>query len=257
MAATCEDERRGRATDPPRRVGGLRAGGRGRRARAARRGTQRGEPVPARVRRVPRRGGRCRRRGARRAVVRRSCARRRGPRRCASSSRRSGSTLTAAGLVAAASFGPTDAAPPTIEQLAPLCHWVAPPDVPVRFDARYFTIESDGAADRDGRRRRGRRRMVDDPATAPGGMAGGHAQALLADLVDRHRAGRLHVGRRRACPAVRDARPHAGGRGDDAAPRDGAGLARAARRSGCSRRTRASTRSRARTRGSSATARRS
>lgn len=57
-----------------------------------------------------------------------------------------GLTLTAAGLVAAASFGPTDASPPTIEQLAPLCHWVAPPETPVRFDARYFTIESDGAA---------------------------------------------------------------------------------------------------------------
>jgi len=58
-----------------------------------------------------------------------------------------GLTLTAAGLVAAASFGPTDAAPPTIEQLAPLCHWVAPPDTPVRFDAHYFTVEADGAAD--------------------------------------------------------------------------------------------------------------
>jgi len=57
-----------------------------------------------------------------------------------------GLTLTAAGLVAAASFGPTDAAPPSVEQLAPLCHWVAPPEVPVRFDARYFTVEGDDAA---------------------------------------------------------------------------------------------------------------
>jgi len=57
-----------------------------------------------------------------------------------------GLTLTAAGLVPAAGFDPTDAAPPAIEQLAPLCHWVAPPEVPVRFDARYFTIEADAAA---------------------------------------------------------------------------------------------------------------
>jgi 8-oxo-dGTP pyrophosphatase MutT (NUDIX family) len=56
-----------------------------------------------------------------------------------------GISLTAMGLVAAATFGPTDAAPPSVEQLAPLCHWVAPPEVPVRFDARYFTVESGDA----------------------------------------------------------------------------------------------------------------
>jgi 8-oxo-dGTP pyrophosphatase MutT (NUDIX family) len=48
-------------------------------------------------------------------------------------------TLTADGVVATDGFGPTDAAPPTVAQLTELCHWVAPPDVPVRFDARYFT----------------------------------------------------------------------------------------------------------------------
>jgi 8-oxo-dGTP pyrophosphatase MutT (NUDIX family) len=51
-----------------------------------------------------------------------------------------GVTLTADGLVRADGFGPTDAAPPAIAQLAPLCHWIAPPEVPVRFDARYFTF---------------------------------------------------------------------------------------------------------------------
>ena len=75
MASTCEDERRGRATHPSRRVGGLCARRRQRRARGARRATQLGEPLPARLRRVPRRGGRCRRRGARGAMVRRSGAR--------------------------------------------------------------------------------------------------------------------------------------------------------------------------------------
>ena len=51
-----------------------------------------------------------------------------------------GVTLTANGVVASDSFAPTDEAPPSVEQVAPLCHWVAPPDVPVRFDARYFTM---------------------------------------------------------------------------------------------------------------------
>jgi 8-oxo-dGTP pyrophosphatase MutT (NUDIX family) len=54
-----------------------------------------------------------------------------------------GITLTATGLVASDGFGPTDVAPPSPEQLSALCHWVAPPDVPVRFDARYFTVEAD------------------------------------------------------------------------------------------------------------------
>jgi 8-oxo-dGTP pyrophosphatase MutT (NUDIX family) len=51
-----------------------------------------------------------------------------------------GITLTAGGVVAADSFAPTDDAPPAASQLAPLCHWIAPPEVPVRFDAQYFTI---------------------------------------------------------------------------------------------------------------------
>lgn len=53
-----------------------------------------------------------------------------------------GVALTATGLVAADGVGPTDAAPPALEQLSPLCHWVAPAEVPVRFDARYFTVEA-------------------------------------------------------------------------------------------------------------------
>ncbi len=52
-----------------------------------------------------------------------------------------GVTLTATGAVAAEDFAPTDEAPPSVDQLSPLCHWIAPPDVPVRFDARYFTVE--------------------------------------------------------------------------------------------------------------------
>ena len=32
-------------------------------------------------------------------------------------------------------------APPRAEQLSPIAHWIAPPDIPVRFDARYFAVE--------------------------------------------------------------------------------------------------------------------
>ena len=34
------------------------------------------------------------------------------------------------------------AAPPRAEQLSPIAHWIAPPDIPVRFDARYFAVEA-------------------------------------------------------------------------------------------------------------------
>ena len=59
-----------------------------------------------------------------------------------------GLTLTAGGLVAAADLAPADDAPPRPDQISPLCHWVAPPEVPVRFDARYFTIEGNGVEPR-------------------------------------------------------------------------------------------------------------
>ncbi len=33
-------------------------------------------------------------------------------------------------------------APPTAEQLSQVSHWVAPEDVPVRFDARFYAVEA-------------------------------------------------------------------------------------------------------------------
>jgi 8-oxo-dGTP pyrophosphatase MutT (NUDIX family) len=54
-----------------------------------------------------------------------------------------GLALTSAGLVDAGnpdSLDPTDAAPPAAAQLAEMAHWIAPEDVPVRFDARYFAV---------------------------------------------------------------------------------------------------------------------
>jgi 8-oxo-dGTP pyrophosphatase MutT (NUDIX family) len=35
--------------------------------------------------------------------------------------------------------------PPRVDQLTEVAHWIAPPEVPVRFDARYFVVESPSA----------------------------------------------------------------------------------------------------------------
>lgn len=42
---------------------------------------------------------------------------------------------------------PIDAAPPSVAALAQVARWVAPEQVPVRFDARYYAIRMDGAAE--------------------------------------------------------------------------------------------------------------
>ena len=39
-------------------------------------------------------------------------------------------------------LSPVGMAPPTPEQLPEIAHWIAPEEVPVRFDARYFAVES-------------------------------------------------------------------------------------------------------------------
>jgi len=52
-----------------------------------------------------------------------------------------GLALTADGGVAAPAadhLAPVHAAPPAPGDLPEVCHWIAPEDVPVRFDARYF-----------------------------------------------------------------------------------------------------------------------
>lgn len=35
-----------------------------------------------------------------------------------------------------------EASPPTLGQLSRIAHWIAPEDVPVRFDAQYFAVEA-------------------------------------------------------------------------------------------------------------------
>lgn len=50
--------------------------------------------------------------------------------------------LTAGGLVSADRLDVVDREPPEARQLSELAHWVAPPRVPVRFDARYFAVRA-------------------------------------------------------------------------------------------------------------------
>jgi 8-oxo-dGTP pyrophosphatase MutT (NUDIX family) len=50
--------------------------------------------------------------------------------------------LTAGGLVSADGLDVVDREPPEAGQLSELAHWVAPPRVPVRFDARYFAVRA-------------------------------------------------------------------------------------------------------------------
>jgi endoribonuclease LACTB2 len=54
--------------------------------------------------------------------------------------------LTAEGVSIAAgrSLDAVDAAPPPTAVLPEIAHWVAPEDVPVRFDARFFALEAPG-----------------------------------------------------------------------------------------------------------------
>jgi 8-oxo-dGTP pyrophosphatase MutT (NUDIX family) len=51
-----------------------------------------------------------------------------------------GIAVTADGAVASDTVGILDGASPDPSALRQMCRWVAPPEVPVRFDARYFVI---------------------------------------------------------------------------------------------------------------------
>jgi 8-oxo-dGTP pyrophosphatase MutT (NUDIX family) len=55
--------------------------------------------------------------------------------------------VVTAGGVAAGSLASVDADPPAASALHELCRWVAPPDVPVRFDARYFAVAAPDAVE--------------------------------------------------------------------------------------------------------------
>ena len=68
--------------------------------------------------------------------------------------------LTRSGLGQGDELGGVDAAPPSADQLREIAHWVAPPRVPVRFDARYFAVRGIGGTRTRARRRRDRGRVV-------------------------------------------------------------------------------------------------
>jgi 8-oxo-dGTP pyrophosphatase MutT (NUDIX family) len=58
-----------------------------------------------------------------------------------------GLAVTAPGVVGASALDVVDRRPPDRAAMREMCRWVAPAEVPVRFDARYFAIAVDGAAD--------------------------------------------------------------------------------------------------------------
>jgi 8-oxo-dGTP pyrophosphatase MutT (NUDIX family) len=62
-----------------------------------------------------------------------------------------GLALTADGLGAAdgRSLAAVGSRPPRAEQLREVAHWIAPPRVPVRFDARYYAVEAPAGLDPD------------------------------------------------------------------------------------------------------------
>jgi 8-oxo-dGTP pyrophosphatase MutT (NUDIX family) len=57
-----------------------------------------------------------------------------------------GLALVAGGLAEAGgrSLDSLDDAPPRVEQLTEVAHWIAPAEVPVRFDARYYAVRAPG-----------------------------------------------------------------------------------------------------------------
>jgi 8-oxo-dGTP pyrophosphatase MutT (NUDIX family) len=61
-----------------------------------------------------------------------------------------GIAVTARGAESARDVAPIEASPPGVDALHELCRWIAPPEVPVRFDARYYTLAVDAEAAPDG-----------------------------------------------------------------------------------------------------------
>ena len=61
-----------------------------------------------------------------------------------------GLAVTSDGVVAAGAdrtIAPIDASPPRVDSLSEIARWIAPLDVPVRFDARYYAVRMQDAAD--------------------------------------------------------------------------------------------------------------
>jgi 8-oxo-dGTP pyrophosphatase MutT (NUDIX family) len=54
-----------------------------------------------------------------------------------------GLAVTSGGVVTSRGIAPIDEFPPESDTIPEICHWVAPPEVPVRFDARFFAVSVD------------------------------------------------------------------------------------------------------------------
>jgi len=54
-----------------------------------------------------------------------------------------GLAVTSGGVITGQGMAAIDEFPPGQESIPEVCHWVAPPEVPVRFDARYFAVSVD------------------------------------------------------------------------------------------------------------------
>src|SRR5207248_2398811 len=61
-------------------------------------------------------------------------------------SEETGLALTAAGLAPSEDLRAIDASPPEPSALRQISHWVAPEEVPVRFDARFFAVHAAAGA---------------------------------------------------------------------------------------------------------------
>jgi len=54
-----------------------------------------------------------------------------------------GLAVTSGGVISGLAMAQIDEFPPEQDAIPEVCHWVAPPEVPVRFDARYFAVSVD------------------------------------------------------------------------------------------------------------------
>ena len=114
-----------------------------------------------------------------------------------------GLALTRDGLVDAGdpdSLDPVHAAPPSADQLHQLARWVAPDEVPVRFDATYFTVTAPGDLEPAPDGGEAAFAWWTSPRGAACGVARRRPQALLAHLRDDARAREV-----RQCRIDRDA----------------------------------------------------
>ena len=106
-----------------------------------------------------------------------------------------GLAVTSGGVVTSQEMAPIDEFPPGPDAIPEVCHWVAPPEVPVRFDAHYFAVSVDPGIEPVVGRSRGRVGMVDVAAGAPVRVDRRRTQALLADLVHGERARSMRLAR--------------------------------------------------------------